>query len=249
MNLSNVAKRFSDLKWVGAVQAIEQMSLDDHVSKEQLISILNDIAISQENYMLANRQKRLKQAAKLRWPDAMIENFDYRCETKDVQYVIDKACVINWIEEHLHIVITGSTGTGKTSLACAIANKLLMSGISVRMLRFNDLMFEFAVNEKEGTYQKFIQRLCKFRVLVLDDWALFPLNSKQRQMLYELIERREQVGSLIVTSQYSFDKWHEAIGDPTIADAVLDRIATMSDVIALRGDPKRVSHRTKGGKS
>ena len=110
-------------------------------------------------------------------------------------------------------------------------------------------MFEFAVNEKEGTYQKFIQRLCKFRVLVLDDWALFPINSKQRQMLYELIERRERVGSLIITSQYSFDKWHEAIGDPTIADAVLDRIASMSDVIELRGDPKRVSHRTKGGKS
>ena len=91
--------------------------------------------------------------------------------------------------------------------------------------------------------------LCKYRVLIIDDWVLFSLSNKQRQMLYELIERREQVGSLIITSQYGFDEWHTAIGEPTIADAVLDRIASMSDVIALRGDSKRKSHRAKGGKS
>ncbi|MDC0601898.1 ATP-binding protein [Aliiglaciecola sp.] len=247
MDKVTIAKKFAELKWLGAAHFIEHLEIDQYDSSHQLLTLLNDLAISQQSYFAVNRQQRLKKAAKLRWPDAMINDFSYRCETKAVQESIAKACDDAWVEYHSHKVLTGAAGTGKTTLACAIANKLLMKGYSVRMMRFNDLIFDLATHEKEGTYQSYIQRLCKFNVLVIDDWALFPLNTKQRQMLYELIERREQVGSLIITSQYSFDKWHEAIGEVTIADAVIDRIASMSDVIALRGDPKRKSHRVSGG--
>ncbi|MCG7537905.1 ATP-binding protein [Pseudoalteromonas sp. OOF1S-7] len=249
MNIKLVAKKYADLKWLGAAQMIEKLQLQEPISTTAVCNVLNDIAVSQENYFAVSRQARLKKAAKLRWPDALVEDFDYRCETQEVQYLIDKACETDWVKGHSHQVMTGSSGTGKTTLACGIANKLLMHGYSVRMWRFNDLVFDLALHEKEGTHPQFLRKLSKFNVLVIDDWALFPLTNKQRQMLYELIERREQVGSLMITSQYDFDKWHEAIGEQTIADAVLDRIASMAERIALRGDPKRKSHRAKGGNS
>lgn len=249
MDTPTISKKFANLRWHGAAQFIESMELADSLTREQVIELLNDVVVTQEGYFASSRQQRLKKAANLRWPDAMVEDFNYRCETKKTQDSIANACDGAWVGDYTHKVITGCAGTGKTTLASAIGNKLLMKGFSIRMVRFNELMFDLSVHEKEGTYQKFIQRLCKVTTLILDDWALFPLNNKQRQMLYELIERRENSGSLIITSQYSFDKWHDAIGDPTIADAVLDRIASMSEVITLKGDPKRKSHRAKRGMS
>ncbi|WP_218396952.1 ATP-binding protein [Alteromonas lipotrueae] len=249
MDIQQVVQKYVDSKWLGAAQMIEQLQLKEPVSSTDVLNVLNDIAIAQENYLAVNRQLRLKKDARLRWPDARIEDYDFSCETKEVQYLIDKACDASWVDENTHQVIIGASGTGKTTMACAIGNKLIMKGYKIRMWRYNDLAFEFALHEKEGTFQKYLRMLCKYRVLIIDDWVLFSLSNKQRQMLYELIERREQVGSLIITSQYGFDEWHTAIGEPTIADAVLDRIASMSDVIALRGDSKRKSHRAKGGKS
>ncbi|KZN70327.1 ATP-binding protein [Pseudoalteromonas luteoviolacea] len=246
MNTRELSARYKNLKLHGAAQVVDKLQLKDPMPSMDVLNILNDIVVSQENYVAANRQVRLKRAAKLRWPDAKVEDYDYGCESEGVQYLIDKACQGEWVDEHLHQVITGSSGTGKTTLACGFANKLLLNGYTVQMWRYNDLIFELSLHQKEGTYPQFLKKLCKFAVLVIDDWALFPLENTQRQMLYELIERREQLGSLIITSQYDFSDWHAAIGEQTIADAVLDRISSMSEHIALKGDPKRISHRSKG---
>lgn len=184
------------------------------------------------------RMERLLQNAKLK-TQACVEDIDYRSPRG-----IDKSTMMHliscqWIRNHHNVIITGPTGVGKTFLACALAHKACREGLSTLYVRAPRLFYDLALSRADGTYAKWMNKLTKTNLLVIDDLGLAPMTETDRTNLLEVIEDRYGSGSIIVSSQLPIEHWHENIGDPTIADAILDRLFHNAYKINLKGDSMR----------
>lgn len=189
---------------------------------------------SRENRKLAIRLK----TAKLK-RQASIEDIDFRHPRG-----LDKAMTLSlatceWIRNHHNVIITGPTGIGKSYLAEALAHKACREGLSAVYYRCPRLFRELAIAKGDGSYLKLLNKIARMDLLVIDDWGLAPLNDSERRDLLELMEDRHALRSTIITSQFPIPKWYELIGDPTIADAILDRIVHVAHKINLKGDSLR----------
>jgi DNA replication protein DnaC len=226
------------LRFNGMVKALtEQMSVPDidDLSFEERLGLLVD------REMTEREDRRLKtrlRQAKLR-QSACVEDIDYRHPRGlDKSLILDLAGC-QWIKRHLNIMITGPTGVGKTWIACALAQKACREGYRALYLRLPKLLQELPIAKGDGTYINLLTRLAKIDVLILDDWGLSKLMAEQRRDLLEILEDRYDSRSTIVTSQLPLDKWHDIIGDPTLADAILDRLVHNAYKINLRGESMR----------
>jgi DNA replication protein DnaC len=226
------------LRFSGMVKALtEQMSMPDikELSFEERLGLLVD------REMTEREDRRLKtrlRQAKLR-QSACVEDIDYRQPRGlDKSLILDLAGC-QWIKRHLNIMITGPTGVGKTWIACALAQKACREGYRALYLRLPKLLQELPLAKGDGTYIKLLTWLAKIDVLILDDWGLSKLMAEQRRDLLEILEDRYDSRSTIVTSQLPLDKWHDIIGDPTLADAILDRLVHNAYKINLRGESMR----------
>jgi DNA replication protein DnaC len=226
------------LRFNGLVKALtEQMSVPDidDLSFEERLGLLVD------REMTEREDRRLKtrlRQAKLR-QSACVEDIDYRHPRGlDKSLILDLAGC-QWIKRHLNIMITGPTGVGKTWIACALAQKACREGYRALYLRLPKLLQELPIAKGDGTYINLLTRLAKIDVLILDDWGLSKLMAEQRRDLLEILEDRYDSRSTIVTSQLPLDKWHDIIGDPTLADAILDRLVHNAYKINLRGESMR----------
>ena len=191
---------------------------------------------------LARDNKRLTRAlreAKLRLPNACLEDVDFTPKREIDRAQIRELGKGAWLTAHANIVITGATGTGKTYLACALAQKACRDGRRVLYRRVPRLFEELALAHADGTYTRLLARLAKTDVLVLDDWGLAPLRDQERRDVLEILEDRHGARSTIVTSQLPVEKWHDYLADPTIADAVLDRIVHNAHRLRLKGPSRR----------
>ena len=182
-------------------------------------------------------QMRLRKAALKQ--EASIEDIDYK-----VSRGIDKKLILTlancqWIKMNRNILIVGATGTGKSYLACALAHKACLEGNTAYYKRLPRLLPELALARGDGSYGKTMKQLAKTDVLVLDDIGLAPLTDEQRRDLLELLDDRHEKSSTIVTSQLPIKLWHEAIGDKTLADAILDRLVHNAYRLELKGDSMR----------
>lgn len=191
--------------------------------------------LSRENRRLA----RLLREAKLRISDACIEDIDYPAARKLDKTLIRKLATCRWVQEHQNVVVTGATGTGKTYVACALAQQACRKGYRVLYRRLTRLFDEVMLARADGTYVRFLARLARADLLVLDDWGLVPLKERDRQELLEILEDRYDMHSLIITSQLPANAWHEYLGDPTLADAILDRVLHNAHRIVLQGPSRR----------
>lgn len=185
------------------------------------------------------RLARLLKDAQLRLPNACVEDID----TAPARGV-DKALVRQlgtgaWVHEHLNVLLCGPTGVGKSFIGCAIGHAACRRGHRVLYRRVTRLLDELALARAEGSYARLLARLAKVDVLLLDDWGLGSLKEAQRHDLLEVVEDRYGRVSTVVTSQLPISKWHEWIGDPTVADAVLDRLVNNAYKIELRGHTRR----------
>ena len=187
------------------------------------------------------RMKRLLKNAKLR-VDACIEDIDYKAPRGVDKSVILRLASGDWIKQAQNVIIVGPTGVGKTYLACALANRACRSGLSSFYVRAPRLFHDVALARADGSYPKLMNKLAKTKVLVVDDLGLAPLNDPQRRDLLEIIEDRQGLSSTIVASQLPVENWHENIGDPTIADAILDRLVHNAHSINLKGTSMRKKH-------
>lgn len=190
----------------------------------------------------ARHNKRLSRnlrEAKLKFPNACIEDVDFPPRRQLDKTVIRQLATCSWIENHQSIVITGATGVGKTYLACALAQHAIRKNYRAAYRRLSRLFDELALARADGSYVRLLAQLARTDVLVLDDWGMTPIREAERRDLNEIMEDRWGNRSTIVTSQIPIAKWHDHIGDPTTADAVCDRILNNAQRIVLKGPSRR----------
>ena len=203
----------------------------DDLSFEERFAMLVD---AQYLYRENKKMKRLLLNAKLKL-SASMEDIDYR-----TQRGLDKSLVLNlgtceWIKRHRNVIITGSTGSGKTYLACALAHKACREGFGAFYVKCPKLYYTLAIAKADGSFASVSSRLAKVPVLILDDFGLAVLTDPERRDLLDVIDDRHGVASTIITSQLPVEHWHEVVGDPTIADAILDRLVHNAHKISLTG--------------
>jgi DNA replication protein DnaC len=205
------------------------------LSFEERLGLLADRELTERS----NRRLALKlRQAKLR-QSAALEDLDTRAPRGLDHALIVLLASCKWIVDHLNCLISGPTGIGKTWLACALAHQAAREGYSVLYARVPRLLTELDLARADGRYPKLMKALAKAELLVLDDLAMAPMTDAHRRDLLEIIDDRYQRRSTIVTSQIPIKQWHTAIGDPTLADAILDRLVHNAYKLALSGKTMR----------
>jgi DNA replication protein DnaC len=185
------------------------------------------------------RLDRLLKDAQLRYPTACVEDIQPSASRGLDKAQLRQLVGGTWIHEHLNIVLSGSTGVGKSYIGCALGQDACRKGHRVLYRRVPRLFDELALARAEGSYAKLLARLAKVDVLILDDWGLGSLKEAQRNDLLEVVEDRYARLSTVITCQLPIDKWHQWIGDPTIADAILDRLVRNAYKVELKGLTRR----------
>jgi DNA replication protein DnaC len=236
---SQTAHKLRALKLTGMLEAIEsQAAQPDLVSLsfEERLGLLVDFEYSfRENRRLA----RLLKDAKLKHQQASIEDVDFNPRRGlDKSYLMTLANC-DWIQKRQHLIFTGPAGAGKTWLACAYGHQACRQGMSVIYKRVPRLLEELKIARGDGSIVKFRSQLAKVSVLILDDWGMVPIDGMGLHDLLELVDDRVNAGSLIITSQLPVSTWHEYLGEPTIADAILDRIVHNAHKIEVNGESMR----------
>ncbi len=183
-------------------------------------------------------QSRMR-SAKLRHGQASIEDVDYRTSRRLDKALFQELAAGRWIVEHRNLLVTGPCGVGKSWLSCALAQKACRDGYTVHYARVPRLFADLELAHGDGRFARLFRTLVKADLLVLDDWGPDRLTTTQRRDLMEIIEDRYGRGSTLITSQLPTDTWHEVIGEPTFADAILDRLVHNAYRLALDGASMR----------
>jgi len=225
------------LETLGAAWAEQQKNPDvQKLAFDERLGMLIDAQwLHRENKRLA----RSLREARLRIGDACVEDIDYPPRRELEKATIRQLATCRWIDEHQNVVVTGATGTGKTYVACALAQQACRKGFRAIYLRATRLNEELTLAHADGSYANLLARLARVDVLVIDDWGLAPPKDQERRDLLEIVEDRYGTRSTIITSQVPPTKWHDHIGDPTVADAVCDRLLHNAHRLVLKGPSRR----------
>jgi DNA replication protein DnaC len=226
MKLTGMAEAFKE--------QLQQPSLSN-LSFEERFGLLVD---RQCTWKEDCRMKRLLEEAKLKI-NACMEDIDYKSPRGIDRSVIMTLSSCDWIKKHHNVILTGPTGVGKTFLTCALANNACRQGYRTFYLRAPKFYYQVALAKADGSYTKLMKKLLKTNLLLIDDFGLAPMADSERRDLLELIEDRHGHASTIMTSQLPVEHWHESIGDPTLADAILDRLIHNAHRINLKGGSMR----------
>lgn len=182
-----------------------------------------------------NRLTRLIKNASFAFNDACIENIEYHADRNLDKAQIARLSTCNYIQEYHNIIILGATGSGKTYLSNAFGMTASRNFYTVKYARLPDLLGELAIARGEGTYRKIIKQYKQVKLLILDEWLLFPLKESEARDLLEIVEARHKKASTIFCSQFEVGGWYPKIGEPTLADAICDRIVHDSYTIVIGG--------------
>jgi DNA replication protein DnaC len=217
-------------------QSVLAMDLD-----ARLALLVDAEVLSRENRKLTRHLKE----AKLRIAQACLEDLDDAPRRDLDRALIRQLAIGQWIVEHRNVLITGATGVGKTYVACALGHQACRQGYRTLYRRLPRLFQELALARADGTCATLLSRLARIACLIIDDWGLGSISEVQRQDLLEVMEDREAARSTIITSQLPRDDWHAFLGDPTIADAAIDRLVNNAYTMPLKGPSRRKAEATK----
>lgn len=231
-------EKMRSMKLLGMVRALEEQQASpdsSELSFEERLGLLVD----RETTERANcRLKTRLTQAHLRHK-ACLEDIDYKSPRGLDKSLMKSLAGCEWIQQRHNLLITGPTGAGKSFLACALAHRACMDGYRVLYVRVSRLFQDLALGRGDGRYAKLMQSVIKPQLLVLDDFGLASLTEANRSDLLEILEDRHGTVSTLVTSQFPVTAWHELIGNPTLADAILDRLVHDAYKITLKGESMR----------
>ena len=222
------------LKLHGMIEALEEQQQTPAIqglSFEERIALIVD---RERLYRNNQRRTRLLRGAHLKVAAACVEDINYKAARGLDKRQIATLASGEWIRRAQNLLITGATGSGKTWLACALAQQNCRQGASVLYWRVPRLIEELRVAHGDGSYIKFLKTTAKASLIVLDDWGLTALSTQDRADLLEILDDRVNAGSTLIASQLPVDTWHAYLGEPTLADAILDRLVHHSHRIELK---------------
>lgn len=234
-------EKLQTLRLDGMFKALtEQMAMPESetLSFEERLGLLADRELTQRQDRRLKtrlRQARLKQ-------HACIEDLDYRAPRGLDKALMLQLATCRWVHEGLNLIINGPTGVGKTWIACALAQKACREGHTALYLRLPRLLEDLGLAHGDGRFTKLMAGFAKTDLIILDDWGLAKFTAEQRRDLLELLDDRHGIRSTVVTSQVPVDHWHDVIGDPTLGDAILDRLVHSAYRINLKGESMRKRH-------
>jgi len=231
MKLGVMAKRFK-----------EQLSSPDinTLSFEERFGLIVDAEYATRK---SNRLTRLIKAAGFPYPNASLEDIEYRADRGLDKAMITRLGTCAYVRQHHNVILLGASGSGKTYIANALGMTACRDFLTVKYVRLPDLLAELAIARAEGTYRKVFKQYKQLNLLILDEWLLFPLKEAEARDLLEIAEARYKRGSTIFCSQFEVAGWHQKLGDATMADAICDRIVHDSYTIVVRGDDSMRKHK------
>lgn len=238
MLIQQTIERLRELRLHGMLKGLEQQSSSSEfipLGFDERLGLLIDSEVAYRDSRGLSARLR---TAKLK-QQACVENFDHRKQRGVDRATLREMALCNWIPKHRNVLIVGPTGVGKTFLACAIAHKACQLGYKALYERAPRLFNVLSVARADGSYNKVLTRLSKVDLLIVDDFGLVSLTDDMSRDLLEIVDDRSEAKSTILASQLPLHSWHDTISNPTLADAILDRVVHNSYKLVLKGDSMR----------
>lgn len=239
MNQTTVLNKINDLNYQGLKEAYLRQIEDTNYNQLSFDERFYNLLEAQEIFVHNKRIATNLRASKIKDKQAAVEDIEYSAKRKlDIQ-VVKSLISMDFIRQHQNIIITGKTGTGKSYLAQALANRSILDGFKAYYIRVPTLLEEIKISRADGTYTNLLKKYSRFQLLILDDFGVSNISTDDATNLFEIIEDRSELNSTIITSQLPVSQWYDYLNNDTVADAILDRVVHSSHRVELEGESMR----------
>jgi len=239
MTHAQLSQKIDKLGYQGFKEAYQRQSEDTIYSTMSFEERLYGLLDAQEIFLKNKRITMNHRLSKIKDKQAALDAIEYRTDRRIDKAQIQSLSQLNFIEQRQNVIITGKTGTGKSYLAQALANRAIYDGYRVYYTRMPSLLEEIRISRIDGSYTNLLKKYSRFKLLILDDFGVAPIVDDDATNLFEIIEERTNINSTIITSQLPVSQWYGYLNNNTIADAILDRIVYSSHRIELEGESMR----------
>lgn len=239
MNQTTILNKINDLNYQGLKEAYLRQIEDTNYNQLSFDERLYNLLEAQEIFMHNKRIATNIRLSKIKDKQAAVEDIEYSAKRKLDKQVVKSLITMDFIRNHQNIIITGKTGTGKSYIAQALANRSILDGFKAFYIRVPTLLEDIKIARADGTYTNLLKKYSRFQLLILDDFGVSQISTDDATNLFEIIEDRTEINSTIITSQLPVSQWYDYLNNDTVADAILDRVVHSSHRIEIEGESMR----------